>query len=92
MSLTIVTLISWIFQFFTVLIFIEVIASWVMMARVQLPAFVFDVLRIIHSITSVVLDPIRRVIPTVGGLDLSPIIALFLLDLLRRVIVTALLR
>jgi len=38
------------------------------------------------------LNPIRRFIPSLGGLDLSPIVALLLLDVLRRLLVSLLMR
>jgi YggT family protein len=81
-----------IFQVFIVLIFVDVIGSWLVYARVRLPEWLFGIFQGVNSITSVVLNPIRRVIPNLGGLDLSPLIALVLLDLLRRWIVSALLR
>jgi YggT family protein len=84
--------INLIFQILIGLIFVDVIGSWLVYARVRLPAWLFDIFRGVNSITGVVLNPIRRVIPSLGGLDLSPLIALVVLDLLRRFIVSALLR
>ena len=81
-----------IFQAFIILIFVDVIGSWVLYARVRLPDFLFRILQAVHSITGVVLNPIRRLMPGLGGLDISPIIALFVLELLRRFIMNALLR
>lgn len=43
-----------------------------------------------HAITNA-LQSIRRLIPSSGGLDISPMIALLLLDLLRRLIICLLL-
>ena len=91
MSLFIINLINMVFQIFSFLILVEVIGSWILAARVRLPNWVFDVLHAIHTITEPVLAPIRRFIPSLGGLDFSPIIALLLLDLLRGVVVQALL-
>jgi YggT family protein len=81
-----------IFQVLIILIFVDVIGSWLVYARVRLPDWIFGILQAVHGITGVVLNPIRRLIPNLGGLDISPIIALVVLDLLRRFVVSALLR
>ena len=43
-------------------------------------------LRLIYAITEPILGPIRRVLPKTGMFDFSPIVALLLLDLIRRMI------
>jgi YggT family protein len=91
MTLALVSAINLFVQVFSILILIEVIASWVLMANVRLPDPIFRILQVISSINAILLNPIRRVVPNMGGLDLSPIIALLLLDVLRRVLVGALL-
>lgn len=84
--------INLVIQLFILLIFVDVIGSWLVYARVRLPNWLVGILQAIHSITGIVLNPIRRLMPSLGGLDLSPVIALVVLDLLRRFIVNALLR
>ena len=42
--------------------------------------------RIVYDITDPILTPIQRVIPPVGGLDLSPMIALILIEVVLRVL------
>lgn len=39
----------------------------------------------VHRVTRVILDPIRRLVPPVGPLDLSPFVAILLLMVLRRI-------
>lgn len=92
MNLLLATLINTAVEIMSLLILIEVIGSWVMLLRVNLPAFVYDLLRAVHSITGIVLNPIRSIIPSIGGLDISPIVALILLDVMRRFLVGALMR
>jgi YggT family protein len=82
MTLVLVSLVNTIIEIFSILILIEVIASWVMIANVRLPDVVYRALQVISQITGVILNPIRRVVPSIGGLDLSPIIALLLLQLI----------
>lgn len=49
--------------------------------------FVATVLRIVTALTDPLLKPIRRYIPSVGGLDLSPIVLFIGLYFVRRVII-----
>lgn len=42
--------------------------------------------RIVHSLTEPVLAPIRRLLPVMGGLDFSPMVVLFALRALRRLL------
>ncbi len=92
MNTTLAIIINEVFRILSLLILVDVIGSWVMLMRVKLPNFVYDLLHGVQSITSIVLNPIRRVIPSIGGLDLSPIGALSLLDLLRQMLVRILVR
>jgi YggT family protein len=41
------------------------------------------ILRTLHALTEPVFGPVRRVIPAIGGLDISPLIVLLLLTFLR---------
>lgn len=69
-----------IFEVYTFLIIAQVLMSWIPHDRYH-PIF-----RFIEDVTEPVLGPCRRLIPALGGIDFSPIIALMLLELLRRVI------
>ena len=42
-----------------------------------------SILRVLHALTEPVFGPVRRVIPALGGLDISPLIVLLLLTFLR---------
>jgi YggT family protein len=42
----------------------------------------YDVRRFLYRITEPVLEPIRRTLPATGGLDLSPLVAILLIQLL----------
>ena len=86
-TFTLISLINTVIEIFSILILVEVIGSWVMVANVRLPDIAVRALQVISQITAIILNPIRRVIPSIGGLDLSPIIALLLLDVLRRLLV-----
>ncbi len=61
-------------------ILIVVIASFLAQGRYH-PA-----LQLLQQITEPILAPARRVIPPLGGLDLSPILVIFLLGILQNVL------
>jgi YggT family protein len=42
---------------------------------------------VLYRLTEPVLAPIRRVLPTVGGLDLSPVVLILLLVFLKNLII-----
>ncbi|MGH6883300.1 MAG: YggT family protein [Hypericibacter sp.] len=48
--------------------------------------FVYQVGDVLYRLTEPALRPIRRVVPTVGGLDLSPVVLLLLLYFIRLVV------
>jgi len=62
-------------------IFARILLSWMPMDREN------RLVRIIYEITEPILGPIRRVLPALGGLDLSPLIALILIRVAERVLI-----
>lgn len=70
--------IQWIFYGFMGLIIVEVIFSWVN-PHAPLAPFV-------RALSEPILRPVRRVIPLIGNIDLSPLVALVLLQIALRVI------
>ena len=50
----------------------------------------FPLAAILHQITEPLLGPLRRIIPTIGMIDISPIVALFLLQIMQGALHTAL--
>lgn len=64
---------------------------WMMIARVILSwvpiGYDTKIVAYIFEITEMLLKPIKRYLPTaIGGVDFSPIIGLFALDILRRIV------
>lgn len=70
---------------YMLLIFARILYSWFASSHSRLLHF------LIH-VTEPVLGPFRRVIPPVGMIDISPMIVMFLLDLLRRAVAATLIR
>lgn len=46
------------------------------------------IIKILDQITEPVLAPFRRFLPSTGGMDFSPFIAIILLDILRRFLIS----
>ncbi len=67
-----------------VAIFIRIILSWMPISRGN------PIVTFIYDITEPILGPIRRVMPSLGGFDLSPMIALILIQVAERVLLTVL--
>ena len=74
----ILTLIWWIFL-------IMIIMSWLINFNVinTRNQFVATVWRVVNQITDPILKPIRRIVPPLGGLDLSPIIVFVIIFFLQ---------
>ena len=67
------------------LIIINVILSWLVAFNVlnTQNRFVFAVLNATHQLTDPVLNKIRRFIPNLGSIDISPVILILLLIFIR---------
>jgi YggT family protein len=65
---------------YSLVVLAAVILSWVPLDRRN------PLVTITHALTEPVLAPIRNVIPPMAGLDLSPMVLLIALQLLKRLI------
>ncbi len=63
---------------YEIVLIVRIVISWVP-HNAGHPAAVF-----LHKITEPVLAPVRRVIPSIGGIDLSPIIVFIALGFVKR--------
>jgi YggT family protein len=92
--LAVIWLINNVFNLVWWLILASVVLSWL---------FAFNIVNVnnptvrqisygLSRMTDPLLSPIRRILPSLGGLDLSPIILLILLEFLRQLIVGQLLQ
>ena len=78
---------AYLVQFVTILstvlyiaLLIRVFSSWF---NVGPTSPLFPILNIVNQVTEPILAPIRRVLPRLGMLDLSPMVALLLLTFIR---------
>ncbi|MCS6881728.1 MAG: YggT family protein [Oscillochloridaceae bacterium] len=77
------TFISLLFQALLFAILGRVLVSWID------PLGNLRVTQILRDITEPILAPIRSVIPTIGMIDLSPLVAILLIQLLQGLIINA---
>jgi YggT family protein len=78
-------LIAPILGFLILIIFVEVIFSWLIafnVVNLRNP-IMNQIYQIVRTISKPLLEPFRKIIPAIGGLDLSPIAALLLLSWLQ---------
>ena len=81
-------LIITVIQLYTYIVIATVIISWLIafnVVNLHNPV-VRQVAYILGQLTEPLLDPIRRTLPSLGGLDISPVILLLLLYFLQRLI------
>jgi len=77
--------VSWVFRILMIALLVRVIASWLGVSPYSKWMRPFVVL------TDWLLEPLRRVLPPMGPLDLSPMVAYFLLWIAQQALVRALL-
>ena len=70
------------FDVLTLAIFLRVLLSWFSINPFN------PLISLLDQITQPVLGPLRRIIPPIGGLDITPIVALFLLQIIERMLLS----
>ena len=84
MILNIITIINIVSQLLVLLVFISVILSYFMDPY-------HPIRRGVDNIVQPMLAPIRRVVPTLGMLDFSPLVLILLIQLVKNLIISLLL-
>jgi YggT family protein len=70
-------LVTWTFSFLKIALVVRVISSW-------LPISPYSIwVRWSYLLSEPILAPLRRVVPNLGGLDITPILAYFLLNIIE---------
>jgi YggT family protein len=79
------------FLVYMILIFVRILLSWI--PRIPYNPTLSAIINFIHEVTDPYLNLFRRILPPVGGggfaLDLSPIIAIIVLIIVRAIVVGA---
>ena len=82
-----IRLINYFIILFTVAIFIRVILSFAAhFMRPPFPPLLVTIDSVVGQITEPVLGPIRRMLPSFGGLDFSPMVVIIVLMVIREVL------
>lgn len=78
--------------FYQWIVIAAVIVSWLINFQIinTQNRVVYSILEVLHKMTEPVFGIVRRVLPSMGGLDLSPIVVLFGLFFLQTFIATTL--
>ncbi len=77
----VIQLIDLIFTLLTFAIIAHAIMSWLPADRYNNP-----IVRVLDQITAPILEPLRRVIPPLGMMDITPLVALIILQVLQALI------
>jgi YggT family protein len=70
-----------IIDFYSLVVLVAVVLSWVQLDRRN------PLVTITHALTEPALAPIRKILPVMGGLDLSPMVLLIALQILKGLLV-----
>ena len=86
-----VQLIHFVFTLFYLAILGRIILSFIipMMGGRPTP-ILFNIYDILAQITEPILGPVRKIIPTVGMLDFSPLVVIIVLQIIHEVLIAAL--
>jgi YggT family protein len=79
-----VLLVGWTFALLRIALIVRVISSWIRVSPYS------PWIRWSYSLTEWMLAPLRRVIPLLGGIDITPIVAYLVLGLIQGIVVRAL--
>lgn len=80
----IVSVINALFVFYEFLIVIWCLLSWF---PIKEGSVVYDIAQAINTVVSPYIDIFRRFIPPISGIDFSPVVAIFALGLIERLVI-----
>ena len=86
---SVASLVDTVFTIYIIILIASAVASWLVAFNVlnTQNQFIYNLLRFLYRVTEPVLRQIRRIIPPIGGFDLSPMILIILLYFVRDLIV-----
>jgi len=85
---SLIILIDNIIYLYSIVLIVNIVLSWLTTFDIINISnrFVYAVLEASYKLTDPLLNPIRRVMPNIGGLDFSPVILFLLLGFLRNLL------
>ena len=87
MGALVVTIVNAVYWVFTLSLLARVLFSWINIDRSN-P--LYPIASLAYHITEPLLAPIRRVLPTMGTLDFSPMLAIILVAIIRGILIRVL--
>ena len=84
-----IVILAYLIDAFSVIILARVVLSWFMMNPSSQVGLAGSAYQFLLQITEPFLAPLRRVLPRMGMLDLSPMVAIIILWILRAVLASA---
>jgi YggT family protein len=84
-----IVVLAYLLDAFSVIILARVVLSWFMMNPSSQVGLAGSAYQFLLQITEPFLAPLRRVLPRIGMLDLSPMVAIIILWILRAVLASA---
>jgi YggT family protein len=81
MGLSLIRVVSVAFEVYSWILIIRILLSWIQHNPYQ------PIIRFIYEVTEPYLRIFRRVVPAYGGIDLSPIIAFFVLRIIEWIVI-----
>jgi len=84
-----IVVLAYLIDAFSVIILARVVLSWFMMNPSSQVGLAGSAYQFLLQITEPFLAPLRRVLPRIGMLDLSPMVAIIILWILRAVLASA---
>lgn len=76
----VITFVGLLFQALTFAIIARALISWFPLSPSH------PIVRILNDVTEPILAPLRRVIPMIGMIDITPLVAILLLQVIERVL------
>lgn len=91
MSYAVVNLLTTVIDIYWWVLLVAVVMSWLIAFDVinMRSQVVYSIWKGVNALTEPLLGPIRNLLPSVGGLDISPLILLLVLQFLRDLIVSS---
>jgi YggT family protein len=77
-----VALVFFLLDLYSFVVFVSVALSWLRLSPAN------PVVRITSALTEPVLAPLRRVIPPLGGFDITPVVLLLVIQLVKKLILS----
>lgn len=84
-----ITLVDFLFYALNLAIFARILLSWLPLAGIQVSPY-NPIVQLLFSVTDPILEPFRRVIPPLGMMDISPIVAVIVLQIIQSLVVSML--